>query len=545
MKKNFLIGILMFLAAIGLVSAAPVIVSPGNQVIAEGSALTFNVACSIGADNGSIQITDNVSFGSLVPQNDTLSVFTWTPGYTDNGTYDVLFNASDSNSSSTAAITINVTNTNRAPSLNSGSITINSNEDSDTTTVSASDDDGDSLTYSLVSENTSQVDCSLSGTTLTANRVGDWTGTGYCEIRVSDGSLTDTKNLSIKVYGESKLIVEDLKVYRNNDRYSDIDEDDVDDTMDVDEVRPGDTLKFSITLENTFDEDDDDIDIEDIDIEWNVVDFDDGDDMEGDEEISKIKSEEKETVEFEFDVPYALDSDSYDMTIEIQGEDEDGDDHQITLTFEIEIDRIDDEVRITRASLANDKLSCDRTTSLQVEITNVGEDDQDEAVLTIKNTDLGIDVKQKNIDVESGTDDNEYTKTVSIDAADIAPGTYTIRVSAYYDEDQYDDDDPDDVEDVTLTVSECTSTTTDTTTSGSSGSSGSTTTGTDSETDTVVVDSGSESTTTGTTTPSDVIITEEESFTDSGLYVALLVVGILAVVGGGIFLVLKFLLMKI
>lgn len=72
-------------------------------------------------------------------------------------------------------------------------------EDSDTNiSLSATDADGDSLSFSITSAS-SQLNASISGTTLTLDPIADFNGNGSVTIRVSDGSLEDSASFNVTV----------------------------------------------------------------------------------------------------------------------------------------------------------------------------------------------------------------------------------------------------------------------------------------------------------------------------------------------------------
>ena len=69
-------------------------------------------------------------------------------------------------------------------------------EDTSNTTVNlasySNDSDGDTLTYTIINENASRVNCDISGNTLTATTVSDFVGTSTCTVNASDGIIGTT-----------------------------------------------------------------------------------------------------------------------------------------------------------------------------------------------------------------------------------------------------------------------------------------------------------------------------------------------------------------
>ena len=125
----------------------PVLAATGNQSVAEGSVLTFTLsATDADGDTLSYSATD---IPAGVALNNSTGVFSWTPVYSQAGSYSVTFTVSDGNGGSAfGAVMITVTNVNQAPVLDSiGSKTVTINYVL-TFTLTATDADGDTLTYS-------------------------------------------------------------------------------------------------------------------------------------------------------------------------------------------------------------------------------------------------------------------------------------------------------------------------------------------------------------------------------------------------------------
>lgn len=129
------------------VNRSPVIDAISDKTVSENSSLTFTVSAS-DADGDTVAVTAG-TLPSGAAFNTSTRVFTWTPGYTQAGTYTVAFTASDGNGgSSSQSAKITVTDANRAPVFTVvGAKTVAENTLLGFT-VSATDPDGDSVTYS-------------------------------------------------------------------------------------------------------------------------------------------------------------------------------------------------------------------------------------------------------------------------------------------------------------------------------------------------------------------------------------------------------------
>ncbi|MFC2174562.1 PKD domain-containing protein [archaeon] len=88
---------------------------------------------------------------------------------------------------------------------------VNIKEDSGTKTLDldlqdyAADFEGDTLTFSISSEDTTKVDCTVTatGNALSVKPTADWYGTAYCTVRVSDGNNGNTADKQFKINVES------------------------------------------------------------------------------------------------------------------------------------------------------------------------------------------------------------------------------------------------------------------------------------------------------------------------------------------------------
>jgi hypothetical protein len=177
---------------------APVLGSIGNKTVAEGQQLQF-VITATDSDNDTLTYSAS-SLPSGASFNGTSRAFSWTPGYTEAGSYpSVHFQVSDGSLTDSEDITITVTNVNRPPVLGAiGNRSVNEGQ-SLTFTISATDPDDDSLTYSASSLPSG---ASFNGT----SRAFSWTplftqAGSYPNVhfQVSDGALTDTEDITITV----------------------------------------------------------------------------------------------------------------------------------------------------------------------------------------------------------------------------------------------------------------------------------------------------------------------------------------------------------
>ncbi len=173
--------------------------------------------------------------------------------------------------------------------------------------------------------------------------------------------------------------------------------------------------------------------IEEIVVTVRILDVD-GDDLEEESKEFDLSSGKENDVTLEFDLSKEnVDEDQYTVEVEVTGEDTDGVDFSDLETLNVEVDRENDDVIITKVDLQNSQVFCSLPqTSLDVHIKNVGENDQDGAKITVENAALGVDLQRANIDLDDyAGSDNDYEATFALNLEDAKQGTYTLQVSVY------------------------------------------------------------------------------------------------------------------
>ena len=421
------------------------------------------------------------------------------------------------------------------------------------TLTSPSDDSSDTdgnidFTYSVSDDLNNVTSCTLyinsaADTTDDSITIGSNTfqKTGYTDgtnitwnVQCTDNeSLTGTASSNRDVFVRfRRLIVDDLKVYVDGEKHSGIDEDCVDETCDIDDdVFPGSEIKIVIKFENTYD-DNEDVDIEDIEVDAVLEEIDDGDDIDENADISKLKSEDKESVTLIFNVPREVDEGEYDLVIDVDAEDEDNNDQGFSFDFDVKVEKKSHKIEIDKAELDQSTLSCSRSTDLEVRLINVGSNDEDEVELKIENDALGIDIHETSIpEIEAGDadDDTTWSRTFDIDVpSDAEEGSYILTVTAFYSEDVHSDE-----KELSLVVENC-------------GTAEEEEEEEEEEEIEVVADKNASQLTVPPQISQDlgVVETTETSFFDSTAYMVILVTAIVVAIGAGVFVVVKFLIFK-
>jgi probable HAF family extracellular repeat protein len=170
-------------------SRAPIFDSIPAVSAREGSLCVFAVTAT---DPGyAVTITaSNLPSGATFSNN----LFSWTPGYTQAGTYAINFSATSANGTSTKQVQFTVANTNRPPVINAIGAKTMVKGRTLTFNVIGSDPDGDTLTYKAT---TLPPGATFTGNTFTFTPAS--TGTFLAQFSVSDGQLTASTSVVITV----------------------------------------------------------------------------------------------------------------------------------------------------------------------------------------------------------------------------------------------------------------------------------------------------------------------------------------------------------
>ncbi|MBD3164087.1 hypothetical protein GF323_02730 [Candidatus Woesearchaeota archaeon] len=455
MKRLAIFGLMMlFLSMVSAVILEPI----GDKSVDEGTTLSFLLNAT--DKNGSIAYHTDFSEGSL----SNAGLFTYTPDFDVANlsvksvpfTAKFWINDTADNTSDSETITITVNNVNRAPvaDLTADKTSAKINETVTLDARGSDDPDGDDLTYTFAQvSGPAAVTLDDAGTGRRSFEATE-EGTYRFNVTVGDSEAEDADAISITIKDERKLIITDLDVEVGDEDDDNLCEDDGEcepDGYKLEAASPGDTIQFNFEIKNLF-TDDEDIEIRDVFVTVTIEDIDDGDDIEEESEEKDIDPNDDDDFTVELDIPLKVDDDGseYDVIIVVEGEPEEGDDQIITLRYVLEIEKERDDIRIMQASLRSPTVSCSRITELEIEVLNLGRDDQEEVRITAINSELGLDFEADDIELEEGIDDSEYNTDITINAEDVPPGDYPIEISVYH-----DDDDLDDRATAVLSVEEC------------------------------------------------------------------------------------------
>lgn len=197
------------------------------------------------------------------------------------------------------------------------------------------------------------------------------------------------------------------------------------------EVNPASTLKVKVKVLNLYTREEDN-EIDNVKVKATLLGINNGDDIE--EKASKfdLGADRSRSVTMEFDIPLKVDDESYTLLIEAEGEDQNSTDHFIEIEIEVEVDKEEHRLHFEEVTLGSSTLDCIRTTQLRIVIINIGQEEEEEVLLTAINDKLGLAFSEE-IDIIDADPFEDFSRTINIDATGLAPGVYPIVVRAEYD----------------------------------------------------------------------------------------------------------------
>jgi hypothetical protein len=196
--------------------------------------------------------------------------------------------------------------------------------------------------------------------------------------------------------------------------------------------------------------------IKDIQVKVKIEDIEDRgtDDIDMDAVDFNLDSRESKNLdEFEFRIPFDVeDNRVYDIIITAKGRDEESARHEAEFRTGLRTVKNQNDVRFTRLNIQPLTFKCGGTLTADIEVTNLGTSDEDEAVYTLKNEALGIFTREIfELKSDSNSDKFEYNKLHTFEIpADAAPGKYSILAKAYYESTSETDQ-----EKIRFTVEQC------------------------------------------------------------------------------------------
>jgi hypothetical protein len=331
---------------------------------------------------------------------------------------------------------------------------------------------------------------------------------GNVVVSGTDTSGTVSSTVALNMQVENQLTINKVRISINGENEKSFDEDD-----ELDDIKPGDRLTISVEVENGFGDDNDE--------EYEDFDFDDSDTIVGydfdssdfdddtDDDDIKVNADSEKTITFsEVDVEYDA-NDDYTLEVWVSGTAENDDHttgrHGQMIEIDIELDKEDHEIVFKSVSLSPKTLFDGRRDfDVRTSFVNIGDDDEDNVAIGVEIPSLGISEIRDGIELDEG-DDGSRTISIAL-PEDAEAGTYNVEISTYWNGDILSQQK---IETLTIEGEEDTTTVTVPTTTTPTAPPVVTTT-----------------TTSGTRTVS--ASSSDDSFFDSGLGIAVLIVGIVA-----------------
>lgn len=185
-----------FSVTVSNINDAPVIAAISDQTMTEDASLDVTLsATDVDGDTLTFSVTSAASEVNATISGNTLS---FTPDANYSGSSSVTVQVSDGVLTDSDTFSLTVSGTNDAPVLASiGSQSLNE-DDTLSFSLSATDSDGDTLTYAITSAS-SELNASISGSTVTITPDTNYFGSASMTLSVSDGSLTDSETISVSV----------------------------------------------------------------------------------------------------------------------------------------------------------------------------------------------------------------------------------------------------------------------------------------------------------------------------------------------------------
>ena len=252
---------------------------------------------------------------------------------------------------------------------------------------------------------------------------------GTLEISAHNGTETISSNKTIFLKPKQFLLVNTIEV--NGKSSGDLSVDD--------------TNKIEVEVENDYSED-----LEDVLVTVRILDVD-GDDLEEEADEFDLDAGDKETVSVEFDLSREdLDEETYTIEVLVEGTATDDSDHESSETIAADLDIEKHHVVIDNVHLAADHLQCTRIVPLDVDIKNMGKEDEENIDVKVSNSALQLSLEEKDLEVDSFFDrDNTDRASFTLDLEDAPEGEYDLTIEVFLDGNK------EDAKKVNITIEDC------------------------------------------------------------------------------------------
>ena len=379
---------------------------------------------------------------------------------------------------STADTTVNVVvnNVNQAPVFSTAATLPAAVVNQTTTvTITASDKDSDKLTFSfdgaapafMCPNGVNNCFSAITDNSVTLSFMPTTEGTFNFNIKVTDGKLTATKTFALTVAKAAPPTATSAKylVFNTISAYVDAKKDkSVDETGgSVDKVRPGSKLRLRVKVENLWTNTDNKHRINNVETAVAIADM--GGDTNSQDETLTYKDldpGDSDTDELTFNIDKTAEEGTYNLKLTLTGRDDtDGTKYEVNQTITVRVEKESHNVDFTRYTVDPSTVTCTRTATLNVELTDLGRNDEDIQYTLKANKELGIEEKIELVKLQEGVlgdDGTTFKKQYTFNIpTNVKPGPYSIDSEVYFDNDQLKQ-----TKSAILVIADCGSTTTTT-----------------------------------------------------------------------------------
>lgn len=230
---------------------------------------------------------------------------------------------------------------------------------------------------------------------------------------VKVSSNEDTETAAINLNPKSALTIESVEVNGKKNGELSLDKEN----------------EFEVRVQNDYIED-----MEDVTVTVTILDVD-GDDIDEEADSFDLDTGDDDTTTVKFDLSNEnVDEEEYTVEILVEGDADDDSTHETFSTMKVKVDRQKHQVLLNEVKSSSTILECNRQASLEVEIKNLGKSDEDDVMIKVKNTALGMDLTKDNIELDDYSGgDNTYDASFNLNLEGAAAGTYPITVELYRD----------------------------------------------------------------------------------------------------------------
>ena len=181
-------------------------------------------------------------------------------------------------------------------------------------------------------------------------------------------------------------------------------------------------------------------DLEDVQVQAILYNIDSG------KEIETIKSEkidmdkdDEETIELQFEIPNDKEigaNDDYNLYVVVTGNDDNGDESCLQDLEDINVERADHDVAITKINVVPGTVTCGETVSVTVDIENIGTKSEDGVYVKVSDSELKFDEDSATYDLDKySKSDNDAVVRFSLKVSeDAKEKTYNVNTKVYFDE---------------------------------------------------------------------------------------------------------------